>query len=77
MKIYQKIVYELMVYVSMFWISITYQWGGVLYRKPKNDIWRGLNDFTWLLMWKYDEKMYVAYFGRKRGLWRHRFKGRG
>ena len=59
---------DLMVYVSMFWISITYQWGGVLYRKPKNDIWRGLNDFTWLLMWKYDEKNVRCIFWEKTGV---------
>ena len=35
--------------VSIFLISIMLQYrGGVLYRQLKNNIWRGLNDFTWL-----------------------------
>ena len=48
-----------MVYVSMFWISIK---GEMLYRQPK-----GLSDFTWLLVQKYDKEMYFAYFGQKQG----------
>ena len=41
--------------------------GRVLYRQPKNTIWRGLDDFTWLLVWKYGENNVICTFWEKNG----------